>query len=354
LVINFFRKCGISLFLCVVIPILLIMSGCIEKPMQLAASSSQVPEGQVAEDRTAEGVAVAEVAQELDDGSVAVLPSHLQVDFDSEVCSNLFRVKGNLAFAGSSSLPYLLLNATLLQEGRATASTKYLLIKVEPGEDHGFEISKNIRIPEGSYDCRLEATGPQGLLSSETRGCHLAAVWEERASLLTSISPDELEKKTAKQKSQEEKLLREKIENKRDQEESTPEEAAKDTKSSGSDDKKLVDEPKPEASATKSPDALKNIETNDKAAAREGLQDSRGGPSSENDSPSSQTSRSIDASASRSAEMEAQLAGSTTSKKYHRPDCRYALKIKTENKIFFASVEDAQKQGYLPCKTCSP
>ena len=46
--------------------------------------------------------------------------------------------------------------------------------------------------------------------------------------------------------------------------------------------------------------------------------------------------------------------GSATSKKYHRPDCRYALKIKPENLIYFQSEEDAKEQGYLPCKSCNP
>ena len=46
--------------------------------------------------------------------------------------------------------------------------------------------------------------------------------------------------------------------------------------------------------------------------------------------------------------------GSITSKKYHHLDCRYALKIKPENRIYFQSIEDAKVQGYLPCKTCSP
>ena len=51
---------------------------------------------------------------------------------------------------------------------------------------------------------------------------------------------------------------------------------------------------------------------------------------------------------------EAMLVGSSTSKKYHLPDCRYALKIKPENKIDFQSPEDAKRQGYLPCKSCNP
>jgi methylphosphotriester-DNA--protein-cysteine methyltransferase len=46
--------------------------------------------------------------------------------------------------------------------------------------------------------------------------------------------------------------------------------------------------------------------------------------------------------------------GSITSKKYHRLDCRYALKIKPENCIYFQSNEDAEGQGYLPCKVCNP
>lgn len=341
LVIKFFRKCGISLFLCLIIPFLLITSGCIEKPTQLDVLSSQVPESQATEGRT-EGQ------------STAASPSHLQADFDSEVRSNLFRLKGNLAFTGNSSLSYLLLNATLLQDGRAAASTKYLLIQVEPGEDHGFEISRNMRIPHGSYDCRLEVTGPQGLLCSETRGCHLAVPWDEKSSPSASISPAELERKTARQESQEEKLLREKTENGGDQGESALEGAAKKVKSGGSHDEQPADKPETKPGAANSSDASKNPKSNDEAAAEEMQQDAKANPSSENHGSSSLASPSLDASASRSADKEARLVGSSTSKKYHRPDCRYALKIKPENKITFASIEDAQRQGYLPCKTCSP
>jgi competence protein ComEC len=46
--------------------------------------------------------------------------------------------------------------------------------------------------------------------------------------------------------------------------------------------------------------------------------------------------------------------GSTTSNKYHRPDCRYAEKIKDENKIFFSDAEEAEEAGYSPCKVCNP
>ena len=48
------------------------------------------------------------------------------------------------------------------------------------------------------------------------------------------------------------------------------------------------------------------------------------------------------------------LVASSTSKKYHLPDCRYALKIKPENRISFQSAKEAKSQGYRPCKSCHP
>jgi hypothetical protein len=44
-------------------------------------------------------------------------------------------------------------------------------------------------------------------------------------------------------------------------------------------------------------------------------------------------------------------AGST---KYHEPDCRFAQRIKPENKICFGSKAEAEAQGYEPCGTCKP
>ena len=53
-------------------------------------------------------------------------------------------------------------------------------------------------------------------------------------------------------------------------------------------------------------------------------------------------------------EPEAGFVGSSTSKKYHLPDCRYAQKIKPENRIYFQSENEAKGQGYTPCKSCHP
>ncbi|MDD1723060.1 MAG: hypothetical protein LUQ15_06275 [Methanothrix sp.] len=56
----------------------------------------------------------------------------------------------------------------------------------------------------------------------------------------------------------------------------------------------------------------------------------------------------------RVSSQEDALVGSITSKKYHRPDCRYAQKIKPENLVSFSGLEEARSEGYLPCKVCSP
>jgi hypothetical protein len=46
--------------------------------------------------------------------------------------------------------------------------------------------------------------------------------------------------------------------------------------------------------------------------------------------------------------------GSSKSNKYHYPDCKWALKIKTENLVTFKSAKDALVAGYIPCKVRRP
>jgi len=351
------------------------MSGCIEKPEQLDSSSSLVPEngfleGRELGDQATKGIAEgrSEPLGEHSGRRSALSPSRLLVDFNSQVQSDLFRVTGNLAFACNSTVPYLLLNATLLQSGRAVAGTKYLLLGVEPDQDHGFEISKNMRIRKGSYDCRLDITGPQGLLYSETRGCSLASVWEEKALASASPPPERTVEKTTAQKQQEEKLSQEKAEDVKDRQEPTQKAEEESTKSSASDGKPSVNEPKPKSENGTS-SSRENSEPKEAAAKEDPERDEKavqesvsgnysvsGNSALGNNSSSSQagTSLALNASSGQPGEGGSRLVGSKTSKKYHRPDCRYALKIKPENRIYFAGIEEAQKQGYIPCKTCSP
>jgi len=46
--------------------------------------------------------------------------------------------------------------------------------------------------------------------------------------------------------------------------------------------------------------------------------------------------------------------GSINTKVFHRPDCRYAKKIKKNNLKIFKSKSQAEKAGYRPCKVCKP
>lgn len=39
---------------------------------------------------------------------------------------------------------------------------------------------------------------------------------------------------------------------------------------------------------------------------------------------------------------------------FHRPDCEWAKKIKSENRISFENRDEALDQGYSPCRTCKP
>lgn len=47
-----------------------------------------------------------------------------------------------------------------------------------------------------------------------------------------------------------------------------------------------------------------------------------------------------------------QYVGSKTSDKYHLPWCSGAKRIKEENKIWFASIADAEAKGYKPAANC--
>jgi hypothetical protein len=52
--------------------------------------------------------------------------------------------------------------------------------------------------------------------------------------------------------------------------------------------------------------------------------------------------------------VQQQYVGSINSTKYHLPNCQWAENIKPENEIWFSSIEETQKAGYKPCKTCQP
>lgn len=49
-----------------------------------------------------------------------------------------------------------------------------------------------------------------------------------------------------------------------------------------------------------------------------------------------------------------QYIGNSNSKVYHRSTCESAIVMKDHNKVYFESVEQAEKMGYRPCKRCDP
>lgn len=241
--------------------------------------------------------------------------SRLQMDFDAELGSDLFGVRGNVVLPGNSTLAYLMLNATLAGEEKQFC-TKYLLMQLEPNRDYSFEIARNVNLVPGEYNCTLEAKGPGGVLAKETRRCHL----EEPV----SSPPVELIYWP---------------------QESLPAAAPEPPQ-------KIADESSLEAEITDGPDESRGF-AKESYAAPEDLKDKEEAEDISIGTDLIGADLTLPAS-STSLQGDARFVGSATSKKYHRPDCRYALKIKPENLIYFQSEEDAKEQGYLPCKSCSP
>jgi hypothetical protein len=276
LAIKFFRMCGIPPILFSIVIALLCAAGCLEKSAEL----HQLPA--ISMDQTGD------------------LP--LQMDFDSEISSDLFCVRGNIMQPGNSSLAYILLNATLCQGSTVQFYTKYLLMDLQPEEDCSFEIAKNVKIPAGEYVCILEAAGPRGLLAKESRIVSFAPEQKPVFELIPwpeDLDPDNRVREDA------------------------------------------LERPLEESAATQ------------RELSGRALADKDGRIVTGKEEKPATAVKSLQASSS-SQEDRGKLVGSITSKKYHRPDCRYALKIKSDNRIYFQSLEDAEGQGYLPCKVCNP
>jgi hypothetical protein len=318
LIIKIFSKCGITLILFPLILALFSMVGCIDRGPQL----SQVP------------------SFGAENPQLGELSSHLQLDYEAEVKSNLFCAEGKVLLIGNGSLPYLMLNATLAQDGGTPLMrTKYLLMQLEPNRDYNFEISKNMRIQPGDYNCTLEVSGPEGTLALENRKCSLE---EPLQDFKSSQIPLSLEAEFAKQKAQEEMAREEGVRAREMSREETLEDvmAEKKTLNEAGDAANIGTVTKDEDGTTASSKKKEKVEG---SLATGTIVD-------ENDSSPHE---SLPASSSNDA-TKVMFVGSSTSKKYHLLDCRYALKIKPENRISFQSAEAARRQGYLPCKSCNP
>ena len=219
-------------------------------------------------------------------------PTHLDVDFAPEVSEDLFRTEGDIILWNNASLPYLMIDAVLQNGSQRIDDIKYMMMDIEPSKDQHFEISANRKISQGTYNCTLEISGPEGLIESQTRRCIGSFEGLNKGQEVQYIFVSQGEK-----------------------------------------------EPHVLSDESLRGYLSKQAPSNNLTQAQE-----------LNSNSQSSLSEVLNGSSS----VVGELIGSKTSKKYHRPDCPYAIKIKPENKVYFANAAEAQKQGYQPCKACNP
>ena len=268
-----------------------------------------------------------------------VSDSRLEMDYDVELSRDLFRLQGDLLFPGAADLGYILLNASLRKEKSPVLSTKYLLMQIEPDHEYGFEICKSCRIESGDYDCILRAEAPQGLIAEEVRKVSLVEsrdrpeVWSQAEEAAFWQMIEEYERA-------------EDVEREMEEEDGGDEYASKEDER---DEDVGKEDERDEGGIEDNGGGGYELNAND--VGKESLQE----PShSESSSIALFLGYPARGDEDEISSHEAILVASKSSKKYHRPDCRFAQKIKPENLISFSSLEDARREGYLPCKVCNP
>ena len=268
-----------------------------------------------------------------------VSDSRLEMDYDVELSRDLFRLQGDLLFPGAADLGYILLNASLRKEKSPVLSTKYLLMQIEPDHEYGFEICKSCRIESGDYDCILRAEAPQGLIAEEVRKVSLVEsrdrpeVWSQAEEAAFWQMIEEYERA-------------EDVEREMEEEDGGDEYASKEDER----DEDVGKEDERDENGIED-NGGGGYELNANDVGKESLQE----PShSESSSIALFLGYPARGDEDEISSHEAILVASKSSKKYHRPDCRFAQKIKPENLISFSSFEDARREGYLPCKVCNP
>jgi hypothetical protein len=252
------------------------------------------------------------------------------LNFNSSVSPSQFRTWGNLTLQGGA-LPYLILNSTLWDGDLIVESTRYMMIEVEPGEHRDFDIRESCRLsPERGYSCILKVEEPEELFVSERRDCLIVeddpkvVIW------------DEIGAARGRREAGSEKVSDGSI---------SPSGYAKVASTS---------------SYSKSTETSQEVE--DSSEDLESEEEDLILDSSSSEQRRAETGVGSDSETDAEYESETEVetdygycyVASTTSDKYHRPDCRYAEKIKSENRIEFFDVWEAREAGYSPCKVCNP
>ncbi|HPJ30004.1 MAG TPA: Ada metal-binding domain-containing protein [Methanothrix sp.] len=107
--------------------------------------------------------------------STSSIPLLRALEINSSVSSSLFRTWGVLTIEGGSTLPYVILNATLRAGDRPIEGARYLMMDLEPGSSRDFDIQKVCRIaPGANYSCLLEVEGLDGIFLPQEIDCLIA------------------------------------------------------------------------------------------------------------------------------------------------------------------------------------
>lgn len=255
------------------------------------------------------------------------------MDYEVLLEEDLLSVKGSLIFSGEQALPYLLLNASLLRDNELFVSARYLLLEVDPLRDYGFEICKNAPIPVGDYECLLSVEATQGQIFEERRRVSLkAGAVQARSSGTWNPEEEDLFWLGVRQSSGDS---------------GNSGSGPSDRKSASAASEKGSSSGKASSEAASSGAVVSGISGSDVSGSGGLL--SGGAVSGDLGSAQNEAEALKDRSSGASS-----VVGSLTTKRYHRPDCRYAGKIKPENLVRFESSEEAEREGYLPCKSCTP
>ena len=268
------------------------------------------------------------------------LNSMLQMDYDVELSHDLFRMQGHLLLPGAGNLAYVQLNASLSRENSPIFSTKYLLMQIESSREYGFEICKSCWLEPGEYDCLLRAEGPQGVIAEGTRRVSLEQFrngpkgWSEAEEAAFWRMIEEREKEAV------------------EGEDGTREDGTKEDRITEDGEEEIGKTSKSDAGAVERTKEASGEDEN--ANESDDMERSRRPASSESGSRAFFSAYPAGEDGDPISSQEHLLVGSISSRKYHLPDCRYAQKIKPENLVTFSSSEEAEREGYLPCKVCNP
>lgn len=275
----------------------------------------------------------------------------LELDFQPKVGRTLFSLSGNLILWGNTTIPYLMLNATLWGNGLLVEKAKYMLINVEPTRKYTFDILQNKRVDWGEYDCILEASSPSGSLFSEKRHC-LTIV--EPAEQNLQYRNSEIEEKSMRDISEPSKIDPSELEV-QSQDESAEENKAYDgiSASTSAEMASKTSDNAGTVKVSKSAKPTKNESANSEyIASKKTVLGSASKNIVTGTNKKSKPNKADINNNKRDSVGEGMFVGSSGSNKYHTPECRFVDKIK--NKIYFKSSEEARNNGKVPCKVCNP